>query len=325
MLGLTRARVAGEEATRAELNRANAFRDDAEAALADARVALRAALVSLAVATGADATMLDSLRLSDHAFAAVPDVLDDVETLVTRARTTRGDLESLRQQRDAARWLAEAARADVRPISMLAIRGGVATLYDSPFFRYFPDEQVAMSSQRSLGVPADPTPARFNSPRGFGRSLMAPWQPFVTVGVTVRLPAANDAGRGRVAQAQAALERTEIEARDFERGIHDHLVALLGGLRQMRDGLRHAERAVEQARETQRSVAALYSAGELTLLDALLTEQALTDSAGQLVAQEQQFFAALARLSFEAGDLVQPDPRGSHAGWIFNASRFVRR
>ena len=79
-----------------------------------------------------------------------------VETLLADARMLRHDPLAVRRLRDAAAALSAAAVADLRRTVTLNVRAGMSTFYESPFFRFFPDEQqpigVPGESQTPVGV-----------------------------------------------------------------------------------------------------------------------------------------------------------------------------
>ena len=68
-----------------------------------------------------------------------------------------------------------------------------------------------------------------------------------------------------------------------------------------------------------------YQAGERTLIDVLLAEQTLTDDTLALVDERQRLFSALARLRFEAGELVRFDDPAAADAVRFDPAPFVQQ
>jgi outer membrane protein TolC len=69
-----------------------------------------------------------------------------------------------------------------------------------------------------------------------------------------------------------------------------------------------------------------FQTGDLTLIDTLLTEEELTFDKLQLLRQRQTYFSAVARLKFEAGDLVVFDQEGLPSEVVrFLPATFVAR
>jgi outer membrane protein TolC len=152
---------------------------------------------------------------------------------------------------------------------------------------------------------------RYYSGRGFARSLTGEWNPFVRAMITVNLPFANRAARGRAAQAGASLTRSQIERLDLDRRIRDQVSqvsgvvrALAGVIERRRDSTDALQRSLDASIEQ-------FEIGELTLIDTLLTEETLTTERLQLTADLQLYASAAARLAFETASLIQFDALGT--------------
>ena len=75
-------------------------------------------------------------------------------------------------------------------------------------------------------------------------------------------------------------------------------------LRAAAEGVLRAREAVERTTATYAGALAQLRAGELTLIDTLTTEEELLGDQTELLRQQQVFLSTLARLRFEAGQLV---------------------
>ena len=145
---------------------------------------------------------------------------------------------------------------------------------------------------------------RYYSPRGYWRGLSGRWEPFVTASISFELPLGNNAAKGRLAQAQATLRSSEIQFRDRTRLIGDNITGVVQTLRAAAEGVQRAREAVERTTATYEGALAQLRAGELTLIDTLTTEEELLGDQTELLRQQQVYLSTLARLRFEAGQLV---------------------
>ena len=75
-------------------------------------------------------------------------------------------------------------------------------------------------------------------------------------------------------------------------------------LRAAAEGVLRAREAVERTPATYEGALAQLRAGELTLIDTLTTEEELLGDQTELLRQQQVYLSTLARLRFEAGQLV---------------------
>jgi outer membrane protein TolC len=308
---LTQNLLAVGEVARSDLDRAEARRAAVGVSLSDRQLDLIAARASLVEVMGLDVVDLTRGPVAVESFAAPLPEPPGTASLMELARMQRLDPRALQGLEEASRVLAAAAVADLRYQLDLSITGGMSTFYESPFARYLPDEVNPIFSE--IAPPATPPgrPVRYYSGRGFARSLTGEWNPFVRAMVTVNLPFANRAARGRAAQAGASLTRSQIERLDLDRRIRD-TVSQVGGVVRALGGVIERRRAATDA--LQRSLDASiqqFEIGELTLLDTLVTEETLTTERLQLTADLQLYASAAARLAFETASLIQFDALGT--------------
>ena len=143
------------------------------------------------------------------------------------------------------------------------------------------------------------------SPTGFGRSMTDNWQPYVGIQITVELPFGNRRARGRLGQAQATDRRSAILAADLEREIDHGVLNGAFALQRAGEELKQRSEAAERHDENWKNAEALRAAGEMNLIDTLLTEQQRTAARLALVRARYDYAAALAQYRWETGTLVE--------------------
>jgi outer membrane protein TolC len=308
---LTQNLLAVGEVTRADVDRADARRANVNASLIDRQLDLIAARASLVEVMGMEASDLTRGPVAVEAFAAPLPEPPATAQLMELARTQRLDPRALQGLEAASRTLAAAAVADLRYQLDLSITGGMSTFYESPFARYLPDEVNPIFSE--IAPPATPPgrPVRYYSGRGFARSLTGEWNPFVRAMITVNLPFANRAARGRAAQAGASLTRSQIERLDLDRRIRDQVSQVSGVVRALAGVIERRRASTEALQRSLDASIEQFQIGELTLIDTLLTEETLTTERLQLTADLQLYASAAARLAFETASLIQFDALGT--------------
>lgn len=311
-------RVKAGESARIEMDRARARSATVDASVATARAAIVDARVSLAEAAGLDpATFAEAPAATDR-FVEVAAYPGAIEELLKQAIEARRDVRALEQARRAAAEIARGARADLRRIFDVGLRTGLANNYESELFRFLPDERTPIFSE--IEPPRTFKEAdRYYEPRGFYRSLRGRWEPFIIASLTVDFPFANNAAKGRLAQAQATLRSSEIQLADRSRVVGENVVGVIGSLRAAFDAVMQARAAVGQSQASLDGALSQLRIGELTLIDTLTTEEDLTRDQLELVRQTQRYLSTLARLRFETGQLVTFTGEGMPA----ESARFV--
>lgn len=333
ILNLSQGLVNAGDLAQADLARVRAAAAGVDGSLAQARGALVAARMALADQMGVHVATLQTAPLAAQAFAETQTPIVDADALVRSAMAARRDVRAADARRDAAAALAAGARAGARPLLDFTVTAGMANLYDSPFFKYLPDERLPIISTTApvptppvTGTPVPPLSAvRYYDARGYGRAITGRYEPFATVSLTFDLPFGNNAARGRVAQAEAALNTSSIQTSDLRRTIGDSIVELTDTLRRAADALEHRQNAVTQAGETLGGRIKLLQAGDTTLLDVLTTEEELTIDELAVVRQRQAYLSALARIRLELGQLAAAGGANVPDGTIrFDPAEFTR-
>jgi len=289
---------AGEKA-RAELARSQAGLADAETAAAAARLSVLAARSELARVVGLDAARAGVGPLARGSFPANLVALPDVQALQQQALLLRLDLRAAEQDEQASSIIFDASRADLKRKLDLSLNVGMASDYRSPFFRVLRDEFI--------GDPEEPprSPVDYYSPHGFRRALTDKYLPEIHVQLTFELPFGNNAARGRLERDQQTLRQSKIRTMDLGRLIRENVAGLGAALRAARAEVEQLRTAVSQHEENWKATQELQNAGDLSLVDTLLTEQDLTNARLQLVEALRNYELSLALLRFEAGTLVR--------------------
>ncbi|MCA1610165.1 MAG: TolC family protein [Acidobacteria bacterium] len=292
---LSEALVQGDEIPRAELDRVRARRAEAEAAVAGARGALANARVDLARAIGLDVTAMGNAPLAADSLPEAPSAarLDEqsLRDLVEGAVRARGDVKSLRERERAADALVQSARVNLRPSLGVTLQAD----YRSRFEAFTRD---------AAGNVSDTARSVFYL-RGYKNAFGGKYTgPSFQVNLRLALPFKNNVQRGLLLQAESSLASSGIAARDLERTVQANTVQAANSAR---ESAREAERrraAAGYYEETIRNSFEQYRSGEISLLDAILTERDLTSALLDSVSARQTFASDVTRLRFETGSLL---------------------
>jgi outer membrane protein TolC len=292
----TRELVEANELARTELTRAQARAAVVQEAVADAKLSVVEARFALAQAMGLKVQSVDNAPIASDTF---PDELvsaQNSDTLAERAIAERRDLRAVDRLRDAAKILSEGAKADLKRQIDLNVSGGISTFYDSPFFRYLPDE---------LDEPPPKPPVHFYSPRGYWRAWRGDWKPFFKIELVVDWPFKNNVARGQFVQKKSSLNRAQIELADLERTIMDNIIRVTGALDRAKNVIERRRGALGYFEQTLDASLEMFEAGDITLIDTLITEEDLTRERILLARAMRVYLGLLARLRFEIGDLLR--------------------
>ncbi|GMU64872.1 MAG: hypothetical protein AMXMBFR36_11460 [Acidobacteriota bacterium] len=274
-----------------ELNRAR--RASTESSVAGARQALTVARAELARVLGIEAAELETIETdADLAgwIGADPLGTGDVEALVSRAVAERDDLRAAGERLAADRALAAAAEHDLRP-------------------------QVALQINASYNAFHETFRERFYDPEGFEKAMDEPWSgPSYGAALRIRLPIGNNAARGRLLQARSAATSSEIGSIDLRRSIRLSVIEAAEALRRSRAELESRREALARIEETAEATVERFRAGDLTVLDTLITESDLTNARLEVLAAERTYLSLAARLRFATGTLLDLPAAGDVRG-----------
>lgn len=318
LVELSQQLVNGGELAASELDRMRGRAALVASQVADARRSVIQARVGLAQAIGLAVDKVDDAPLAADAATSVGAAPASGAALVQKALANRRQLKAATYLQDAARVLARGSRSDLKRRVDFTLTAGMNTLYESPFLRVLGEEQEK------------PVPyvqgSRFSSPRGYFRSLGRTWKPQVSAQLTFDLPFKNNAARGRFVQDDATFRQAQIQRQDLERTIRDNVTDISYAVRRAAEAMDRNREALGLYEKTLNSALERYQAGDITLLDTIVTEEDLTRQRQQYVRSVQTYLSLLARLKFETGDLLQFHDEGSAAETAaFEPSAFIAR
>ncbi|MEM6793022.1 MAG: TolC family protein [Acidobacteriota bacterium] len=275
--------IEADERLPVDRHRASAQDAEARSDVAAARRDVIAARLALAAEIG---TRPESLRdaplasrelpRNDKAERAQPRALD---AWLADLDARRFDLRAAERAQAAAAILREAAQENLRHEVDLSLNASYSVLHES-------------FDQRAWDLEA-----HFDA---WGGDLTGPSYGFR---LTWRVPLRNRAARGQLTQAESSLARSRIARDDLERGIRLRVGAAHRALAEARAELRDVGLTVKAQAEVLETSRNLYGAGDLTLLDILLTEEQLISARLAEVAAAERVAQLEAQLRFEAGEL----------------------
>jgi outer membrane protein TolC len=279
--------VKGDEMAPFELKRVRARSADVDASVIRARQAVETARVELARAMGLTVTSLggapsaadplpDAASLNLAAAASLKDMVDGVTA-------ARGDVKAAREQVAAAEALLAGARVDLKPSLNLSVQAGINSIWQDAEYRIV---------------------AAIN-PTGLARAFGDMWVgPSVQVGLTFGLPVGNHAARGRVVQFEALRQNAVVAERDTVRTARLGLVQSVESARAAARELARRTLASDQGLETVRAAAQQFEAGELSAIDAITTEQQVTQARLDGLGARLSLATLAAQVRYEAGTLL---------------------
>jgi outer membrane protein TolC len=293
--------VRAGERSRSELTQSQARLSDAERSAETAELSVLLARAELSRVLGLDPSRGGLGPLARGAFGDPPAELPDVAALESAAVAARLDVRAAAREEEAARIVVEAARSDLRHRFDLSLRVGMASDYRSPFFRVLPDEFTNDPNE------APESPVDYYSPRGHWRAMTNKYLPDVGLQLSFDVPFGNNAAKGRLERTLQSYRRSQIRATDLERVVRENVAEAGAALRSARAEVEQRRLSVLRHEETWRAAEELRRAGELSLIDTLMTEQNLTSARLSLVRALRDHAEALARLRYEAGALARTE------------------
>ncbi len=283
ILEKTRELVEADELTRSELTRIEGRHAQVAADVAAARQAVVTARLELAAVMGVSARRLDHAPVAAGGLPEGASTLDPPEVWVREAYARRHDLRAAAKTTLASEVLAGAAKANLRHRVDLSLNLAYNVLYETY------DE-------------------RFYEPQGF----LDAWDgkiagPSYGLALNWAIPFGNNRARGRLLQAQGSRDRSAVTEVDLKRTIRLRILQLHGVLGEARQELADLREALAQQERSLASSLDLFRAGELTLIDTLLTEEQLTGARLAEVDAERRIAELEAQLRFESGRLLEGD------------------
>lgn len=270
LTGLTEQIIGAGDLPQVELARARAAEARARAQMEDAERRYHEARVALADAMGV-AVSGDPNTLPTAADPFPPATLPvAVTALIDQALGVRPDLQAASRSIDAGTLLVDGAQADLR--SRLDLQVGT----------WF----------TALG-------------EGSGPKALDRWVgPSAGVGFDYEKPLGNNQAQGVLMQRQADVSQLRIAERDLDRRIRLAIVESVGSLQGVAARVAQAEAAVGFYETTVSAEMQRFRAGDVTLLDTVLTQQQQIEAQLALVLARQELAQRLAQLQFQTGTLV---------------------
>jgi len=291
---LSQALVAADEMAPAEMDLVRARVADVDAAVAQARVALVAARVALAQAMGLTIDDLDGAAPATDPFPD-PEENDRLEALSLddlsqKALRDRSDLKALGSVASASEVLEKAARINLRPGLDLSLQADFRSFWEN--------------SPPGGSPPSDFQNAFYTG--GYRNAFNSRFTgPNVIVGLKLQLPFANNVQRGLLAQAESTRQQSVVREGDLARVIRAQILQVLKDVQMSAREVGIRKVAAEQFVLTIDAAFARYRAGEMSLLDAIVTERDQTQSLLDLVLARQAYASSVAQLRFQTGSLVR--------------------
>ena len=204
----------------------------------------------------------------------------DTARLLQVARNSRGDLRAAEKLQQASAVLLESSQYDLRRQFDLSLIFGYSGLHET-----FDDQYYELS--------------------GFGEALTGDLVgPTASLSLTTARPAGNRVARAQVEQALAASRQSEIAATDLERSLRIRAIEALSSLSELAAEVERREASAGFSQRTLEATMELFRAGELSLIDAILTEEQNTFAQVSVVNTKLAYASTLARVMFETGTLV---------------------
>ena len=304
LVELTEQLSAAGDVTLVEIGRANARAAQMRGEVLDGQLSVLAARIGLAQVMGLEMNSLAEAPLAVETFADVSQDLLLFEMSADQAVSARRDLKALQYLQDASRVFAAAAESDLKRRIDLSTSIGLSSLYESPFFAADAGDRDLTSPGVADVFSVHDSPVHYYSPSGFVRAFGGGWNPFASVSLTFELPFGNNRARGLATQARSSRTQSDIESSNLERFIREAVVDVKHGLERSFQIVQQRQRAVSLYQQTLENALQLFEGGEVTLIDALLSEQDLTVERLSLVRSQQVLLSLVARQKFENGGLV---------------------
>ncbi len=286
LVELTQALIDADELARVEITQAQARRADLQGQVDAARRRVYAARVDLARVIGLEVVDGAQVPSAADSFPTPPPV-PELERLAfgslpEQAVARRYDYRAARQLQESGKILLRAAEIDLAPDATLTL--GLST----------------------SGLDEDA-----NVLDGLEGALFGRWVgPSAKVGLAVDWPLANNTQLGRLTQQDSLYRQRAISTVDLERTIKANVVLASGQLKEAAVEMQRNAEAVELYRTTVANELEKLRLGSSTVIDALYTEQRLTDATLALVASQLRYAQILAALRYESGTLISDQPDG---------------
>lgn len=285
--------IAADELPQAEINLVQASLNDrrsariaAEQALLESRRALGRSLGLSAQATMAIGDLADAFP--EYAGVSI-DTVARKEELTLRALDTRSDLMALRQHREAAQILLDAARKNERPQLDL----------------------VLGATQSGLSEGA--------SPGAIGPAFTQNFGPGYNANLIFQMPLGNNTARGLSRQQAALVDAQRIRIDELGHSISNSIETSAYAVLRATEQLTEADAAVKTYAVSLENERTKRRLGLATLIDTLNVEDRYNNALLAAVQARQVFASAIAQFRFETGTLLarEGDTYSARVGELF--------
>jgi outer membrane protein TolC len=284
---ISEALVAADELAPIEMAPIRAGVSEISSTAAQSRISISQARLALARAMGVIVDDVSNAPLAAEPLPA-PEAIAGTglspEALIREALAQRSDLRALDLIEDSSETLWKAARWDLRHRIDLSLTAGYVGMYEDT------------RHDLATGI--------FRSNSGWPRSFSNMVGPSVLLTLSIDLPFRNSVALGRYARADAILDRSRIQLTNLERVIGTNAVQLLGEVRTVAAEVERRRASAGYYEETIQAAIEQFRAGEIDLIDLLLTEELMTGALLELLNARQTYAARVAQLRFELGTLV---------------------
>jgi len=270
--------IASDELPKAEINLAQASLNDRRSARIAAEQALLESRRSLGRSLGMSAQATMSIGELSDAFPLYADVpINTVarkEELTLRALDTRSDLTALRQRREAAQILLDAARKNERPQLDLVLGA----------------TQNGLTEGASTGAIAPAFTQNFGT--GYSANLI------------FQMPLGNNAARGLYRQQAAQVDAQSIRINELGHSISNSIETSAYAVQRATEQLIEADAAVKTYAASLENERTKRRLGLSTLIDTLNIEDRYNNALLAAVQAHQGFASSIAQFRFETGALL---------------------
>lgn len=300
LLELAKALVEADELAPADLTLLQARLSQAKAHAAQAREAYERARVELLTIMGFSASHPHHLPELLDALPEAPSE-EKLQLLASKAQklsgaSSRPEVVAAKLAARASRLLADAAQADLRREVNLSFTAWYTGLHETPktmaVTRWWP-----------------------GATKAFGEGFVGP---SAVLALSFSLPFANSFARGRLAFARALERQATVQQEDLERTIGLRAMEQLAKVRARRQELVAREQAADAAAQSLEGAQELFRAGELGMVDLIVTEEGLIAAQVSVVNAKLGLATDVVRLRYELGELLPVTVTGSevHVGAV---------
>jgi len=270
--------IQGEEIPSSDVKRVSARAARVNASMLDAQKLMQEAVVNFSKEIGLTIDNIETApkAADDFPSSSDPSTVVVLNRLIEDAVEKRMDYRASLSLRDSAKTLWKAAELDLKPKKDLEF---------SAYYQGYDKNASIISGSSGVLV----------------ESLTGP---SVMLTFNMDLPFDNNTAKGELKKAHALFRKSNINVNDLKRVIGSNVVSAYHTLQDAADQVSLKSEAVQYYKETLGASIETFKMGGSTLIDALLTEEYLTDALLTLADAKLAYIKALSQLRFETGTLI---------------------